>query len=318
MIYRRMGKTDLQLSLLSLGSGGHNGFGQTKGVPESAIHQLVHHALDMGVNHFDSSAPPGYGDAERILGRALAGVPRDRYTLSTKFPIVDADTGEASSGARAVQYVENSLSNMKVDELDILLLAGDLKQEHYPGVIDALQPTLERLVREGKVRHVGSSEHSAVDGSHHWLSRALESDLIEVVMVAYNMMNQSAERTVFPKCREKDVGAMGIFTVRNVFSIAQRLQEVVAELKRDSLLSADAVSDEDALGWLLDAEDSSLIAAAYRFSAGNDAISTIMCGTIDVDHLDANIRAIERGPLAPDNQARLRELFGHLEDPIGN
>jgi len=318
MIYRRMGKTDLQVSLLSLGSGGHNGFGQKKGVPESAIHRLVRHALDKGVNHFDSAAPPGYGDAELILGRALTGVPRERYTLSTKFPIVDADTGEAISGARAVHYVESSLSNMKVDELDILLLAGDLKQEHYPRVIDDLQPTLDRLLREGKVRHIGSSEHSAVDGSHQWLHRVLEGDLIEVVMVAYNIMNQSAERTVFPQCREKDVGAMGIFTVRNVFSIAHRLQEVVADLKSDSLLSADAVSDDDALGWLLDAEDCTLVAAAYRFSASNDAISTIMCGTIDVDHLDANIKALERGPLAPEHQARLRELFGHLEDPVGN
>ena len=241
MIYRRMGKTDLQISLLSLGSGGHNGFGQTKGVPESAIHQLVHHALDMGVNPFDSSAPPGYGVAELSLGRALAGVPRDRYTLSTKFPIVDADTGEAISGARAVLYVENSLSNMKVDELDILLLAGDLKQEHYPGVIDALQPTLERLVREGKVRHVGSSEHSAVDGSHHWLSRALESDLIEVVMVAYNMMNQSAERVVFPVCIEKQIGTMGIFTVRNAFSKPGSLEDTIKRLKQRGLLDTTLV-----------------------------------------------------------------------------
>jgi len=139
-----------------------------------------------------------------------------------------------------------------------------------------------------------------------------------VVMVAYNMMNQSAEQTVFPLCREKDVGTMGIFTVRNVFSIARRLEEVVAELKGKGLLAEEALPYEDALGWLLDDDDPSLVAAAYRFSAGNDAISTIMCGTIDIDHLDANIRALEKGPLAPDKQARLRQLFGHLKDPIGN
>ena len=317
MIYRRMGRTDLQVSLLSLGSGGYNMFGQRAGVPESEIHRLVRHALDVGVNHFDTAAPPGYGDSELILGRALTGVPRDRYTLSTKFPVV-SETGEAIAAARAVQYIEDSLSNMKVNELDMLLLAGDLKREHYPRVVEELLPTLERLLQEGKIRHLGSSEHSALDGSHEWLNRALEDNLIEVAMVAYNMMNQSAEQTVFPLCREKDVGTMGIFTVRNVFSIARRLEEVVAELKDKGLLAEEALPDEDVLGWLLDDEDPSLVAAAYRFSAGNDAISTIMCGTIDIDHLDANITALEKGPLTPDKQARLRELFGHLKDPIGN
>jgi aryl-alcohol dehydrogenase-like predicted oxidoreductase len=318
MIYRRMGRTGLQVSLLSLGSGGYNLFGQSKGVPESEIHRLVRHALDVGVNHFDTAARPSYGDSELILGRALTGIPRDRYTLSTKFPAVDADTGEIISGARVVQYIEDSLSNMKIDELDILLLAGDFKREHYPRVVEELLPTLERLLQDGKIKHLGSSEHSVLDGSHEWLSRALEDNLLEVVMVAYNMMNQSAEQTIFPQCREKDVGAMGIFTVRNVFSVAQRLQEVVADLKSNGLLEENALPGKDPLGWLLDDEDPSLVAAAYRFSAGNDAISTIMCGTIDIDHLDANIKALEKGPLAPDKQARLRELFGHLKDPIGN
>ena len=244
-------------------------------------------------------------------------MPRDRYTLSTKFPIVDADTGEAISGARAVQYVENSLSNMKVDELDILLLAGDLKQEHYPGVIDALQPTLERLVREGKVRHVGSSEHSAVDGSHQWLSRALESDLIEVVMVAYNMMNQSAERVVFPVCIEKQIGTMGIFTVRNAFSKPGSLEDTVKRLKQRGLLD-EKVPDVNPLGWLLDDEEPSLVSAAYRFSAGNPALSTIMTGTINPDHLEGNVRTIQKPPLPNEKLSRLRDLFGHLSEVVGN
>ena len=317
MIYRRMGKTELQVSLLSLGSGGYNQFGQNAGIPETEIHRLIRHALDRGINHFDTAAPPGYGDSEMILGRGLREVPRDRYTLSTKFVVIDEETRKVVSADRVTQVVEDSLRNLQVDELDILLLAGALRGEDYPRVIDQLRPTLERLVREGKVRHIGSSEHSSADGGHTWLSRAVEDELIEIVMVAYNLMNHSAERTVFPRCRDKDVGAMGIFTARNAFSKPPRLTETVRDLKERGLL-VDDIPDQDALAWLLDDEEPSLVSTAYRFSAGNDAISTIMTGTIDIAHLDANLAAIEKPPLHPEKLTRLRKFFGHLSEVIGD
>ena len=195
MIYRRLGKTDLNISLLSLGTGGYNALGQRKGAPESEAHRLIHHALDLGINHFDTAARPFYLDSELILGRALRGVPRESYSLSTKFPVIDFETREVVSPARARQYVEDSLRHLQVDELDILLMGGEISGEEYPRVMDRLRPTFEQLVADGKLRHLGSSETSSVDGGHTWLSRALDDDLIEVVMVAYNMMNQSAERT---------------------------------------------------------------------------------------------------------------------------
>ena len=244
-------------------------------------------------------------------------MPRDSYTLSTKFAVVDQETGEVISPARATQYVDDSLRYLQVNELDILLLAGASDGNDYSRVLDRLGPTWEQLIREGKVRHLGSSEVSSVDGGHSWLNRVLQSDLMEVVMVAYNMMNQAAERTVFPLCRDKDVGAMGIYTVRNAFSIPGRLEEVVAELKQDGLLSEDSVPAKNPLGWLLDDEEPSLVSAAYRFSAANDAMTTIMTGTIDIAHLEANVRTIEKPPLPVEKQARLRELFGHLAVPVG-
>ena len=318
MIYRRMGKTQIQVSLLSLGSGGYNAFGQRKGVPESEIHRLIRRALDLGINHFDTAARPSYLDSELILGRGLKDVPRDRYTLSTKFPVIDPHSGEVATAERVLLYVEDSLRYLQVDELDILLLGGAGSATDYPRVMEQLRPTFERLLREGKVRHLGSSENSSLDGGHSWLNRAVEDDIIEVVMVAYNMMNQSAEKTVFPACLEKGVGAMGIYTVRNAFGAPGRLPEVVAELVEKGLIAADDVAADDPLGWLLDDDEPSLITAAYRFSAANNAISTVMTGTIDIAHLEANVQTLEKPPLPAEKQERLRELFGHLSVPIGN
>ena len=317
MIYRPLGKTGIQISLLSLGSGGYNAFGQNTGVPESEIHRLIRHALSVGVNHFDTSAPPGYKDSELILGRGLGGVPRESYTLSTKFAIMDPDSRETLPADQVRQIVEQSLRNLQVDELDILLLAGATRGFDYPRVMDEIRPVLEKLLQEGKVRHIGSSEHSGADGGHTWLSEVVKDDLIEVVMVAYNLMNHSAERTVFPTCKDRDLGVIGIYTVRNAFSKPQHLTDAVRDLK-DRKLIDESILDEDALGWLLDDEEPSLVSAAYRFSAGNDAISTIMTGTIDIAHLDANVVSIEKPPLPTDKLTRLHELFGHLSEVVGD
>lgn len=317
MIYRQLGRTGIDISLLSLGSGGQNPFGQNTGIPESEIHSLIHRALDLGINHFDTAARPAYGDSELILGRALKGIPRNTYTISSKFSVFDQESGEVISPRKAIQYVENSLRYLCVDELDLLLLGASSAGEDFKIAMSTLRPTFERLLQEGKLRHLGSSEKSSDDGKHLWLAEAVQDDLIDVVMVAYNMMNQSAEKSIFPTCRANNIGAMGIYTVRNIFSKPERLKEVIAELKQDGFLDAQ-ISEIDPFGWLLDDVESSLISAAYRFSAANKSISTIVTGTINIPHLEANVKILEKPWLSQEKLTRLQELFGHLSIPIGN
>ena len=127
-------------------------------MPEIEIHRLVKQALDLGINHFDTAVPSSYGDSELILGRALKEVPRDQYTLSTKFAVTNSDTGITISPEEIIQCVEKSLRNLQVEELDLLLIAGELRGHHYPRVMNDLRPTVEKLLREGKIRHVGSSK----------------------------------------------------------------------------------------------------------------------------------------------------------------
>ena len=71
MIYQRLGRTELEVSRLGLGSGGHTAFGQRIGLPESDIHWLVDRALALGINYFDTAPPPTYLDSELFLRRAL-------------------------------------------------------------------------------------------------------------------------------------------------------------------------------------------------------------------------------------------------------
>ena len=75
MHYRTLGRTGLRVSVLSQGTGGPSMFGQKSGLGHAEQNRLIRGCLDLGINLFDTHE--GYADSERILGRALKGVPRD-------------------------------------------------------------------------------------------------------------------------------------------------------------------------------------------------------------------------------------------------
>jgi L-galactose dehydrogenase len=317
MIYRGLGRTNLDVSLLSLGSGGPNQFGQTAGIPETEIHRLVHRALDLGINLFDTAT--GYGDSELILARALKGVPRDRYLISTK---VALDRGVVHNAVvppeEVVAAVENSLTRLQVSEIDILLVTGWPKPETYKRIVNDTFPVLRRLQRDGRIRFLGATEASRYDGGHEWLCRGLRDDLFDTIMVAYNMINQCAEREVLPLCKQNDVGTQIIFAVRKVFNNPERLRQVVTELKTKDIVAQDAVPDNDPLAWLVKDGVSSITSAAYKFCATHEAVSTVMTGTVNIEHLEENVDTILGPPLPAQDLERLRQVFGCVAEAVGN
>lgn len=307
------------MSALSLGSGGPNLFGlRGSSRSEAEIHAFVREALDLGINLFDTAPGYGSGRSEELLGRALQGVPRDSYVLSTKARMVDKDRTGIPAPAELRESVEGSLLRLGVDHVDILLLAGTLDGGCYERISETLVPEARRLQAEGKIRFIGASESSSSDGGHRWLARILKDDLADAVMVAYGLLNHSAEKAVFEPCLRQDVGTMIIYAVRRVFSQPERLREVVADLVERELITGDAVPAEAPLDWLLENAGDSLVRLGYRFSSAHPAVSTVLTGTTNPDHLRANLAAIESPPVPTEKLDRLRRTFGHLQEPIGN
>jgi aryl-alcohol dehydrogenase-like predicted oxidoreductase len=304
------------VSLLGLGSGGLNPFGQKTGVPEAEIHKLVRAALDLGINFFDTAPPPVYLESESILGRALAGVPRENYILSTKVTLAQPDSDALLTPDEIRKTIDDSLRRLQTDYVDLILIGGN--PATYERIREELIPTFRKVQAEGKFRFLGSTEKSAVDGSHEWLQLGLRDDLYDVVMAAYNLVNQSAERTVFPCCRKNDVGVLNIFTVRTAFSRPERLREVLNDLAARGVVPTEAAEGGTPLEWLTRETEHSLVNAAYRFAAANPQVSTIMTGTLNMQHLQKNVRIINQPPLNNAQVARLRELFGNVAEPVGN
>ena len=313
MKYRILGRTNLRVSLVGLGSGGPSQLGQKTGVPESEIHRLVKTALDLGVNLIDTAS--GYGESEAILGRALRDVPRDQYCIATKTrPERD---GRTLSEDELVEQVERSLRRLQVDAIDIFQFHG-VRPTEYVEVREKLMPVVEKLRAQGKVRFTGISELFFEDGGHEMLQRALTDDVFDTVMVGYNLLNQSAERSVFPLCLDRNVGVLIMIAVRRALSKPDRLRETIADLKSRGRIRADAVPEADPLGWLINGHVESVPAAAYRFVADHPAVSTVLTGTANLDHLRRNVDAISGEPLPAAHMQRLRETFGHLDESLGN
>ena len=152
MEYRDVGTSDLKVSVVGLGC---NNFGGRTDL--AAARALVHHALDRGINHFDTADIYGpKGKSEEFLGEIL-GPRRKDIVLATKFgfPFDDAATGGASR-KYIVSAVEGSLRRLRTDYID-------LYYQHRPDPSVPIEETLralDELVKQGKVRHVGSSNYT--------------------------------------------------------------------------------------------------------------------------------------------------------------
>lgn len=167
MIYRRLGRSDVEVSAMGLGCWAIGGpwtweDGRSMGwgaVDDAGSIRAIHKALDSGVNFFDTAANYGAGHSERVLGQALEGR-RDKVVIATKFGhIVDEDAKVVRGDDALIlenvrEDCENSLRRLNTDFIDVYQLhAGDYHVEWAP----ALREMLEVLVKEGKIRGYGWS-----------------------------------------------------------------------------------------------------------------------------------------------------------------
>lgn len=165
MEYRRLGRTGLRISAISLGG---------SPVPSEPVFQL---AMDRGVNYVDTSSSYMNGNSERIIGRMIAGR-RDRFIVATKFH--PGRRHRAAAGL--IGEVEGSLSRLSTDYIDVLLVHGardpELLQADY--VLEAFL----QLKRQGKIRFTGVSCHH---DPATVLMPAIKSGHYDMISIAYNV-----------------------------------------------------------------------------------------------------------------------------------
>ena len=149
--YRKLGNTGLEVSALSFGASSLGAVFRNTDDAESIL--AVHAALDAGINYIDVSPYYGLTKAEEVLGRAIRGVPRDRFFLSTKAGRYGADEFDFSAG-RIMRSVEESMARLHTDYFDILFL-HDIEFVPADIIREEALPALRKLKEQGKIRFAG-------------------------------------------------------------------------------------------------------------------------------------------------------------------
>ena len=201
MEFRRLGRSGLKVSEIAYGNWITHG-GQ---VEQDTATRCVQAAFDAGITLFDTADEYLQGTAEQVLGKALAGVRRESYVLSTKvfYPMGDKPTDRGLSRKHVMEAAHASLRRLGTDYVDVY-------QAHRWDPETPLEETLrafDDLVRQGKALYIGVSEWRAPQIAEALdIAEQMGFDRIVSNQPEYSLLWRVIEAEVVPLCRERGVG----------------------------------------------------------------------------------------------------------------
>ena len=313
MEFTTLGRTNLRVSVVGMGCGGASRLGQSYGNGEADSVAVVRRGMELGINTIVTAE--AYG-TEEIVGKAIAGVPRDQIVLSTKKgPYKD---GAPVSAAELIAGCEASLRRLGVDYVDVYHIHGPHAGQTQH-VLDELVPALQTLKEQGKIRATGISEHFSTDTEHSVMLELFQEDVWDVAMVGYNILNQTATRNVFPITQVRGIGTECMFAVRKAFSRPDHLRAVLADLLKKGEVPGEEIDLDNPLGFVLEESDArDLTEAAYRFCRHEPGLDIILMGTGSIDHLETNVYSLLCPPLPVPVTERLQRIFAHAVSASGS
>ena len=195
---RTLGNTDLELSVIGLGTwaigGGDWAFGWGDQDDNAAIAAVVK-AVELGVNWVDTAAVYGFGKSESLVGKALEAIPpADRPLVATKCGRTNLGDGNIGKSLRRESVIAECEASLKFLNVDCI----DLYQMHWPEPDEEIEEgwqTLVDLKQQGKVRHIGVSNHKV-----EHMKRLQAIHPIASLQPPYSMIAREVESEILPFC----------------------------------------------------------------------------------------------------------------------
>jgi aryl-alcohol dehydrogenase-like predicted oxidoreductase len=293
MNYRNFGRTAWSVSEIGYGMWGLAGW---TGADQEEIGKSLARSIELGCNFFDTAWGYAEGKSEQILGKIIKQHAQKRLYAATKIPPKNFIWPSKSHFAlkdcfpadHIIEYTEKSLKNLNVECID--LQQFHVWEDAWADQ-DEWKSALEKLKREGKIKHVGISVNRWEPNN---VLKTLDTGLIDSVQVIYNIFDQAPEDELFPKCRALNIGVIarvpfdegtltGMLTKETVFPKEDwRSTYFVPENLNSS------VDHAEALRPLIPA-DMTMAEMALRFILANDDVHTIIPGMRKVRNVEANI-----------------------------
>jgi aryl-alcohol dehydrogenase-like predicted oxidoreductase len=307
---RRIGV--LQVSVAGLGG---NNFG--KRIDRTRTRAVVDAAFQSGVNHFDTADRYAKGASEELLGAALGGR-RDRAVITTKFGMLDSETGLPGGHPEWVaKACEESLRRLGTDRIDLYLM-------HTPDARTPIGETLEalnRLIDAGKVREIGCSNFSPAhldEAARVARERGLRG--FACCQDEYSLLRRRAEDMLLPACRRSGMTFIPYFPLASGMLTGKyrrgepapagtRLGGVGGALA-EKTVDPVRLDQADRLRLFAQSRGHTLLELALSWLAAQPDIASIIAGATRPEQVRANVAATIAWKLTDEELVEVDRLTG--------
>jgi aryl-alcohol dehydrogenase-like predicted oxidoreductase len=318
MKYNQLGKTGILVSELCLGTMtfGGKGYWQAIGqVPQDEVNQIVKSSLDSGINFIDTANAYSEGLSEKMLGEALKklGIPHQEVVIATKVRIRMGQGANQVGLSRLhiMDSVNDSLQRLNLSHIDLLYI-------HGVDPITSLDETmrgLEDVVRSGKVRYIGISNHPA------WMvvkANSYAEKMGWTKFVAsqnfYSIAGRDIEREIIPMAESEGISIMPWSPLAGGFLSGKftRNKEVAGDSRRDTfdfppINKEKAYDIIDMMNEIAKNHNVSTAAVALNWVINQPAITSTIIGAKNLQQLTENIASTSL-QLTPQDRQRLDEV----------
>ncbi|MDQ6820226.1 MAG: L-glyceraldehyde 3-phosphate reductase [Actinomycetota bacterium] len=311
MLYRRSGRSGLQLPAISLGL--WQNFGDDR--PIELSREIIRHAFDRGVTHFDlaNNYGPPYGSAETNFGRIMASdlrPYRDELIISTKagYDMWPGPYGDRGSRKYLLASLDQSLQRMGLEYVDIFYS----HREDPDTPIEETMGALDSAVRAGQALYVGISSYSA---SHTEEAVSILRGLGTPVLIhqpSYSMLNRWIEQGLLDVLERVGLGCIG-FSALAQGLLSERYLDGVPQDSRaarqgsfgQSMLSEGNLTRVRGLAGIAHARGQSLPQMAISWVLRDPRVTSALVGASSTKQLDESLEALDRLEFSADELAEI-------------
>lgn len=314
MPYRRVGTSGLLLPAISLGL--WYNFGDNR--PFDVIRQVLRHAFDRGITHFDlaNNYGPPYGSAEENFGRMMRRdfkPYRNELLISTKagWDMWPGPYGQLGSRAYLLASLDESLDRMGLDYVDIF----------YSHRIDPVTPleetigALDTAVRAGKARYVGISSYSAAKTAEASAIAERMGTPLVIHQPSYSLLNRWIEGGLTDELTKAGMGAIAFTALGQGLLTDRYLERAAGDVDRatarptfdDDLVTDEVLGQLRGLAAIAQRRGQSLAQLALAWVLRDPAVASTLVGASSVEQLDENLGALDNLNFTADELTEIDE-----------
>ena len=294
MEYRHLGRSGLRVSKLCLGT--MVGF---KHKDQESASRVISEAIDLGINFIDTA--DCYGESEEVVGKALKeNGRRDDIVLATKFCwyMGDGPNDYGASRYHIINACEDSLRKLQTDRIDLYIIHVVDPNSPWDETLSAF----DTLVRQGKVRYIGTSKHPAtLILEAIGVSERLGLERFVSEQPPYNLLDRRPENELIPTCLRHGVGITPFSPIAGgLLSGKYRLGETASEgrharrkLDQDRIFTTAALEAVEGLVPIAEGKGITLAELSLAWLMQQPGVTAAILGARSVDYLQSGVKACD-------------------------